>query len=186
MSVDDDKDEEACKAAWSIQKLLRRLLGKRRLDVFLRLTEEEWEGIVIGAMTRHEGHLKSLRMHQEGLDPFKFACWLCGEMLDRFSRDDVGRRKGGIVLRITLIVLRALFLRETKEKADIPEKAIELAHDMVMEEYFGTARHGVGMNGLYLAFHYAVIGAAQEAPPPKCYEVIGAAQEKSVLRCIND
>ena len=117
------------------------------------LTEDSEERLVIDALTRHEGHLAVIIVQQNKLDPFKLACWL-GDALIR-SIPETKTKERTSALDGLINTLETLLYFETGEAVFVNDEDRTLLHRMLAEELSGNGEHGIGFNGLYVAFHFS-------------------------------
>ncbi|MDR1817909.1 MAG: hypothetical protein LBR07_07045 [Puniceicoccales bacterium] len=147
-------------AVWSILKRVRKICAKFNIAI----SEADFDAVVIATLHRHGEHLSCHNITQDAPDLVKLTCWTCGELLDRAKAEndeEKGREKGRLVIKATLLTLCEFFRVDTRTK-EVPPETQLLIEQLLFQEYFGTPKHGIGMNGLFLAFHCALQTAKSE------------------------
>ena len=114
--------------------------------------EDEYE-MVIAALNRHGIHLSTHAIDQTHLDPFKLLCWLGCEIVGRLEKGEGFDHQAETILDSVIQSLEIVLALETENglRLDVPDKM--LFKRFLMEEIWGNGNHGIGFNGLFVAFH---------------------------------
>lgn len=117
-----------------------------------KLSIEDEDEVVISALKRHGEHLSTHAVDQGHLDPFKLLCWIGCEIIARLEQD-VSFHQHGVVLESLIKSLEEILFLETNYEVRLTDKDRTLIKRFVMEELKGNGDHGIGFNGLFVAFH---------------------------------
>lgn len=125
---------------------------KDNLPANCTLEVEDEDEVVISALRRHGEHLSTHAINQGHLDPFKLICWIGCAIIERLDKD-VSFHQHEQVLASIIKSLDEVLALETHRAVRLSESDRTLVGRFVMEEIKGNGNHGVGFNGLFLAFH---------------------------------
>lgn len=117
-----------------------------------KLRIEDEEEIVISALKRHGDHISTHRVDQEHLDAFKLLCWLGGALIERLETGE-SYTQHETILEALIVTLEEVLVLETNRQVKLTPKDHRLIKQFVMEEIKGNPDHGIGFNGLFIAFH---------------------------------
>ncbi len=93
-------------------------------------------------------------MDQNALDPYKFLCWYGWALLESVVPSE--RPMAEQVIKATLLTLNFVLAKERhRSGAGLTESSLRLLETMLFYEWDGTGKHGIGKNGLYVAYHCA-------------------------------
>jgi hypothetical protein len=140
--------EELKKAAFGVLSLLKDNLGAHSI-----LSIEDEDEVVIAALKRHGLHLSTHAIDQTHLDPFKLICWLGVEIVSRLEEGDGFEHQAGTILDAVIKSLEEVLALETSLSVRVPQDDKMLIKRFLMEEIKGNPDHGIGFNGLFVAFH---------------------------------
>jgi hypothetical protein len=137
------------KEAYGVLLLLQEHLPKNySLDL------QNKEELVIDALRSHGDHLSLISIQQNRVDAFKLACWLSRSILRSLEADPSFSQHLAIVESLLKTLEEILFL-DTDGNVRFSKEDRELLRRMAMAEIKGECDHGIGANGLYIAFHAA-------------------------------
>lgn len=140
--------EELKKAAFGVLTVLKdNLVAHSSLSIV-----DEYE-VVIAALKRHGVHLSTHAIDQTHLDPFKLICWLGAEVIGRLDRGDGVESQAETILGAVIKSLEEVLALETKLAVTLRPNDKTLIKRLLMEEIKGNCDHGIGFNGLFVAFH---------------------------------
>lgn len=137
------------KSAYGALALLVKNLGPK-----YKLTPDQTETMVLGALQQHGDHLTVHHIEQKSIDAFKLVCWLGGSLLEMEKSND-GHCE--IIIDAIIKTLRQILVKESDWNLTTPLSLMELLKSFLLQERCGNGKHGIWMNGLYLAFHCSVI-----------------------------
>ncbi len=113
------------------------------------------------AVNHHFDHLQSCVIAQNALDPYKFLCWYGWALLEHIVLSE--REMAFKVIKSTLLPLNYILAKEIhRSKKGLPESSLRLLETMLLNEWAGAVKHGIGKNGLYVAFHCAASNGAKK------------------------
>lgn len=123
--------------------------------------------VVRETVLHHRDHLKVHQVEQKHVDGYKLVSWLGCILLKKLvqTSESVGVEPGEGHFKVVsgaLVDLLAGFLFEDKG-VRLPDEMLNFLENMLYEEAHHNSDHGIWMNGLYAAFHAAVV--ALEAVP---------------------
>jgi hypothetical protein len=143
-------DDSLKKSAYGVlQRLLKHLHGRYKLP------DDKLDLVVIDALTQHGDHLVAHSIEQKSVDAFKLACWIGGSMLERIDVN-TERTDFDTVIDALIATLHELLVRETKWFLVMRGADRRLLKSLIVQEKKGNDRHGIWMNGLYVAFHCGI------------------------------
>lgn len=116
----------------------------------LVLSPSEEDEMIIAALQQHGDHLGVHRIEQVTIDAFKFVCWLGGSLLKIKKDDEVAC---AVIIDALLATLEEFLVSESKWRLVISPSTVSLLKSFLLQERCGNAKHGIWMNGLYVAFH---------------------------------
>ena len=140
-------DGELTKAAYGVLLAL-----KDNLPANCTLSIEQEEEVVITALKRHGAHLTVHTVDQNRLDAFKLLCWLGCAIINGLEKE-ASYHQHETVLDALINSLEEILALETNREVRLTENDRELLRRFVMEEIKGNTDHGIGFNGLFVAFH---------------------------------
>jgi hypothetical protein len=138
--------EEMKMAAYGAYSLLKDNLPKD-----LIFTEKEEDDFIISALKRHGAHLSTHAINQDHVDPIKLLCWIGCAIIAEIK--DETFKKHEEVLTALINSLEETLMLETGYLVNLTIDDRNLYHRMSMEEIRGNGDHGIGFNGLFVAFH---------------------------------
>ena len=124
---------------------------KDNLSTHSELSIEQEDDFVIAALKRHGVHLATHAVSQSHLDPFKLVCWLGCAIID--GLEDLTFHQHGVVVDAVIKTLEEILVLETSFRVRLTLNDRELLKRLVMAELQGNPDHGIGFNGLFVAFH---------------------------------
>ena len=107
--------------------------------------------MVLAALQQHGDHLTVHHIEQTTIDAFKLACWLGGSLLDETRKEDKGQCAD--IIDALIKTLREFLIMESEWYLVMPPSSMALLKSLLLEEKAGNTKHGIWMNGLYMAFH---------------------------------
>jgi|GEM_PF-2052056 len=110
----------------------------------------------------HGQHIRCLGVQPTWVDPYKMICWIGFGVLNQIKEG--GTEESGIRACADTLVrhLAGLFSIDCEELGlEIPTEMLVLLRRYVVQEVKDNPDHGIGPNGLYAAFHGAVVVARQ-------------------------
>jgi hypothetical protein len=125
------------------------LVLKDNLPKSFVYTEKQEDDFIIAALKRHGAHLSTHAINQDHVDPFKLLCWIGAAIIADIKDPELQCE----LLTALINSLEETLIFETGLKLKLSEDTRNLFHRMTMEELKGNADHGIGFNGLYVAFH---------------------------------
>jgi len=140
-------DENIKRAAYGALLLL-----KDNLPENCKLSIQDVDEIVIHALRRHGEHLATHAINQSHLDPFKLLCWLGCAIVERLEMGESFHQHERVIDSL-LMTLEQILVLETKFEIRVLPADKELIKRLLMEEIKGNRNHGIGFNGLFIAFH---------------------------------
>lgn len=139
------EQDRLIKSAYGVlQRLLKNLRPKYELRA------DQVESIVLDALKQHGAHLATHGIEQKNLDGFKLACWLGGSLLELEKEVD---DRCEVIIDGLLKTLREFLIEETQWKLIMPKSSIVLLKSLLIQERKNNPKHGIWMNGLYVAFY---------------------------------
>jgi hypothetical protein len=138
--------DEIKRAAYGALQVL-----KDNLPVNCELSIEREENVVMVALKRHSDHLLTHAVNQSHLDPFKLVCWLGCAIVD--GLEDPTFYQHGVVVDSLITTLEEILVLETAFRIRVTDNDRKLLQRLVLEELKGNTDHGIGFNGLFVAFH---------------------------------
>lgn len=146
MSAPDGGKVRLIKSAYGVlNRLLKNLDGDYKLEI------AHVDQVVMSALQQHGEHLRVHQIEQKSIDAFKLVCWLGGSLLDGIEVQD--NHQCGVIIDAIIRTLEELLIIETESNLILPYSAASLLKSMLMQEKARNPRHGIWMNGLYVAFH---------------------------------
>lgn len=139
---------ELKRAAFGVLSLL-----KDNLANHTTLSIQDEDEVVIAALKRHGLHLSTHAIDQTHLDPFKLVCWLGCEIVNRLDRGDGHESQAETISGAVFKSLEEILALETDLTIGVPSDDRTLILRFLMEEIKGNPDHGIGFNGLFVAFH---------------------------------
>lgn len=124
---------------------------KDNLPKNCELSVEREDEVVINALTRHDLHLSTHAIDQNHLDPFKLACWIGCEIIK--ALEDTSYHQHETVFDALVDTLEEFLVLETNRAVLLQRDDRELLKRLFMAELKGNGEHGIGFNGLFIAFH---------------------------------
>ncbi|HWY33035.1 MAG TPA: hypothetical protein VNX68_00225 [Nitrosopumilaceae archaeon] len=143
-----DPEEMKRAAAFGAYSLLKDNLPKD-----FTYSEKEEDDIIIAALTQHGIHLSTHTINQEQADPLKLLCWIGGAIIASLKDKDKTCKKQEEVLTALIDSLEQTLMLETGFYVRLNPDDRNLIHRLAMEEIRGNSSHGIGFNGMFLAFH---------------------------------
>jgi hypothetical protein len=125
---------------------------KDNLPKGCKLSIEDEDEVVISALKRHGEHLSTHAVNQGHVDPFKLICWIGRAIIERLEKE-VSYHQHATILDALIFTLEQILVLETKRIVRLTINDRELLKRLVMEEIKGNGNHGIGFNGLFIAFH---------------------------------
>ena len=107
---------------------------------------------MISALKRHGQHLSTHTVDQDHLDAFKLLCWIGCAIINRLEKG-ISYSQHETILEALIKSLEEILVMETNHKVRLTKKDRTLLKRFVMEEIKGNVDHGIGFNGLFVAFH---------------------------------
>lgn len=141
-------EEDLKRAAFGVLKVLKDNVGERHT---LSISQED--EIVIAALKRHGAHLSTHGIDQKHLDPFKLIAWLGCEIINGLERGDGFEHQAGVVLDSIIKSLEEILAFETEKYVCVRSEDKELLKRLLLQELLHNPAHGIGFNGLFIAFH---------------------------------
>lgn len=137
-------------------------LKKAAFGAFLRLKDnlpdncklsvENEDRFVIDALGMHGSHLSTHSIDQTHLDPIKLICWIGCAIINGLDQD-IAYAQAETILDALINSLEEILSLETNGEVILPKADRILLKRLLMEEIKGNPRHGIGFNGLFIAFH---------------------------------
>jgi hypothetical protein len=140
-------DGELTRAAFGVLLAL-----KDNLPANCQLSIEQEDEFVITALKRHGAHLTVHTVDQNRLDAFKLLCWIGCAIINGLEKEP-SYHQHATVLDALINSLEEILVMETNRKVRLTNNDRELLRRFVMEEIKGNSDHGIGFNGLFVAFH---------------------------------
>lgn len=134
------------KAAYGAYSLLKDNLPKDFI-----FTEKDEDDFIIAALKRHGAHLSIHTIDQDHVDPIKLLCWIGNAIIKEIK--DPKFEKHAEVLTALINSLEETLMLETNCRIRLSDNDRNLFHRLAMEELKGNGDHGIGCNGLFVAFH---------------------------------
>lgn len=119
----------------------------------IKLSFEDELEVVRAALKRHDLHISTHAIDQTHIDPFKLVCWLGWEILDRLDRGQGSETQAATVAESVMKTLNEILSIETDRAIYLKSADKKLLLGLLMEEHKGNGDHGIGFNGLFVAFH---------------------------------
>jgi hypothetical protein len=138
--------DEMKRAAYGAYSLLKDNLPKT-----FNFTEQAEDDFIIAALRQHGEHLSTHAIDQDNVDPLKLLCWMGGAIIIQIK--DPKFRQQSDVLDALINSLEEVLILETGFELRLTKHDRNLFHRLAMEEMKGNPEHGIGFNGLFLAFH---------------------------------
>ena len=117
-----------------------------------KLSVEDVDEVVITGLQRHGEHLTTHAINQTHLDPIKLICWLGHAVVERLDKDVSFYQHETVILAV-LTTLEQILAFETRMQIRVLKNDKELIKRLLMQEIKGNGPHGIGFNGLFIAFH---------------------------------
>jgi hypothetical protein len=124
---------------------------KDNLPEGCKLSIDKEDNVVITALKRHGTHLDTHTVSQHHLDPYKLVCWLGCAIIDGI--EDVTFYQQRVVVDAIIKTLEEFLAYETSCQVRVTPNDRELLKRLMMAELTGKPEHGIGFNGLFMAFH---------------------------------
>jgi len=106
------------------------------------------------AIAHHHEHISFCRISQTTLDAYKFLSWYGWALLELTVPLETEKAKK--VVTSTIQALNLLLRREAHRRdSGLNLNSQKLLRKLLMNEWGGASGHGIGKNGLYVAFHCA-------------------------------
>ena len=141
--------EEMRKAALGALEILKDNLPE---NCKLSIIGDE-EDIVVSALKRHGEHLSTHTIKQKHIDPFKLLCWVGCAIIKGLDNDDLSYHQHNQVLGAVINSLEETLMLETDSKIRLSPEDRVLLQRLMIEEIKNNGDHGIGFNGLFVAFH---------------------------------
>jgi hypothetical protein len=138
--------DEMKKAAYGAYSLLKDNLPKG-----FTFTAKGEDDFIIAALKRHGAHLSIHTINQDHVDPLKLLCWIGSSIIAEI--EDPSYKMQSEVLMALINSLEETIMLETNCCIRLSENDRNLFHRLSMEELKGNADHGIGFNGLFVAFY---------------------------------
>lgn len=140
--------DDITKSAYGALQLL-----ERNLAPGYKLTVEKREAMVITALKQHGEHLAIHNVHQKSIDAFKLVCWFGGSLLELEKNNNANCEH---IIDALLKTLRQILVKESDWWLTTSLGCTNLLKSFLLQERAGNGKHGIWMNGLYVAFHCSV------------------------------
>lgn len=125
-----------------------------KIDPEIQLTQLERDVACREAIAQHWEHVFQCNIKQASLDAYKFTCWYGWALLNRVV--GLESDKADKVIKCTVKALNILLSKEFHRKDNgMGETSSQLLRKMLRNEWGKNERHGIGQNGLYVAYHCA-------------------------------
>jgi len=124
---------------------------KDNLPENCKLSIEDEDEFVISALKRHGAHLTTHTISQRHVDPFKLLCWIGCAIIQNLEIESYAQHE--LILTALINSLEETLMLETDSQVKIAANDRVLIHRLMMEEIKGNGVHGIGFNGLFVAFH---------------------------------
>jgi hypothetical protein len=124
---------------------------KDNLPKGCKLSIDKEDNVVIIALKRHGTHLDTHQVSQHHLDPYKLVCWLGCAIIEGIE-DETFYQQGTVVDAI-IKTLEEFLVYETSYRVCVTPNDRELFKRLMKAEMTGSPQHGIGFNGLFMAFH---------------------------------
>lgn len=98
-------------------------------------------------------------MQQRHIDPFKIASWLGWFLMEEIQDDKQDGSDFQIEACCRVIVNWLAGILFIESKFEMPEDDMGLITSLLRKEATGAGCHGIGMNGLFIAFHCAKLAS---------------------------
>lgn len=136
-------------------------MAKDIADVFSRLADalghsniaiddEQRKCLLKDCLRHHCRHIQHMRVLQRAVDPYKIVAWAGYILAEKNAKDSSARS----IIR-TVIQLLDSFLHAEVPRGGLPEDTRNYLEDFVFNEIQSESDHGIGKNGLFVAFHSA-------------------------------
>ncbi len=146
MEIEKERVENLKLAAFGVLQLL-----KDNLPKVCNLSIQQEDEFVINALRRHGAHLSTHSIDQSHLDPFKLLCWMGCAIINGLDGDS--QNQAETILNALITSLEEILMLETEGRVRLLDKDKALIERLVLEEIKGNGDHGIGFNGLFVAFH---------------------------------
>lgn len=140
-------EEEMMAAAFGVLQILKDNLP----DKSILSVENEYD-VVFNALKRHSEHLNTHAVRQKHIDPFKLLCWVGCVLIQGLEKGE-SYHQFEQVLEALMNSLEETLMLETNSKVRLPKSDRVLIQSLMLEEIKGNGDHGIGFNGLFVAFH---------------------------------
>ncbi|MCT7553817.1 hypothetical protein [Aliarcobacter butzleri] len=114
----------------------------------IELTKAARENIVENVLSHYHDHITAYDVTVSGSDPYKFLAWAGVFIYEELLKTD---KEVAIKFLGSSVVALNRMIKETKGEF-LPDWYIRKAIKMVLNEYNGKVKLGLGRNGLYMAF----------------------------------
>jgi hypothetical protein len=141
-----DGGNEMIKAAYGAYSLV-----KDNLPSDFKFTEQQEDDFIICALRRHGEHLSTHTIDQDTVDPLKLICWIGCAIIDQIKDPTFALQEK--VLAALINSLEETLILETGFGLRLSQDDRILFQRLAIQEIKGNSDHGVGFNGLFLAFH---------------------------------
>ena len=148
------------------------------MQVFITLKERDCASIVTDdalideviseTVIHHKEHLRVHEVEQRHVDAYKIVSWLGCILLKKLvqsQKKNSMEPDSGIQFNMVagaLVDLLGGFFYEDKD-IRLPDEMLDFLIKMLYEEAYNNGDHGIWMNGLYMAFHSAVVATDLQA-----------------------
>ena len=163
MSTPKVSEEEIQEAAYFSCEQLFITLKKRGASI--AHDDALIDEVVIETVLHHREHLRVHEVEQRHVDAYKIVSWLgcilLKKLLQTQKKDSMEPVDSGLQFDMVagaLVDLLGGFFYEDKD-IHLPDEMLEFLIKMLHEEAYNNGDHGIWMNGLYMAFHSAVVVA---------------------------
>ena len=140
-------EDEMMEAAFGALQIL-----KDNLPENCKLSVENEYNVVFTALKRHSEHLNTHAVRQKHIDPFKLLCWVGCALIQGLEKGE-SYHQFEQILEALINGLEEMLMLETNSKVRLPKPDRILIHSLMMEEIKNNPDHGIGFNGLFVAFH---------------------------------
>ena len=139
--------EEMTASAYGLLQIL-----KDNLPDHCKLSVENEYEVVVSALKKHSAHLNTHAVRQKHIDPFKLLSWVGCALIQGLENGESYHQHDQI-LEALINSLEEMLMLETDAKVRLPKPDRVLIHSLMMEEIKKNPDHGIGFNGLFVAFH---------------------------------
>lgn len=113
--------------------------------------DDEYE-VVISALKRHGAHLFTHTVNQSKLEAFKLLSWIGSAIIARLENGE-SYHQHETVLDALMGSMEEILALETNNNVILTDDDRVLLKRFLLQEIMGNPDHGIGFNGLFVAFH---------------------------------